>query len=363
MYDARQLDARPHTVPPPSPLAVLRLASVPMAPRLLGQVGEAFAAALAAVQRRLDDGDLETVRRELSRLERLGVQLQEAARVLNGDGGFRVESVELSAAVRQAVADWSSRAAARGVTLNGPSQPFQGDVVAGIVEQLLDLSLEHALHLGSRVSVGCGAEGAPPRPMLTLHIARENGPPLPVDALDDLHWQLVAMLSHALGGSAHRTATADGLVLAIALAEPETPLSNRTEEGGLPRLGGLVGRRIVLVEADEGTRVMAARLMSDAGALVEAALTPESVVDELEAGRPAAEVLVVGGPPASPRIAPLVQALRARQPKLRVVELVDDAAAFEMSVPGSDHPARVGRPSLPRTLVPAVAQELETVGR
>ncbi len=363
MYDARVHD-QAIAAAAPSPEAVVHLASVGLAPRLLGWVGEAFAGALAAAPRRLAQGELDGVQRELSRLERFGVQLQEAARVLNGDGNFCLEPVDLAAAARQAIAEWSAQAQARGVSMEGPSQPCVAEAVAGVVEQTLDLCIEHALHLGGRVVVDCSAAGAVPQPMLTLHVTRHAGQRWTEGTLDDLHWQLIALLAHACGGAAHRTVTAEGVVLAVALAGPS--LEPLAPEGvvGLPKLSGIAGRRIVLVELQDHTRLVAAKLMSEAGAWVDAALAPESLLQELQAGRPLApraDVLVIGMSPASERAGPLVEALRARQPRLRIVELVDDDAAFEMSVPGSDRPARVGRQSLARTLVTAVAQELDTV--
>jgi hypothetical protein len=51
--------------------------------------------------------------------------------------------------------------------------------------------------------------------------------------------------------------------------------------------------------------------------------------------------------------------VRAAQPRLRVIELVDDDNAFAFSAPGSDSPARVGRHDMARTLVLAVSQELD----
>src|SRR4029079_4680661 len=59
------------------------------------------------------------------------------------------------------------------------------------------------------------------------------------------------------------------------------------------------------------------------------------------------------------RCAALLESLRAEQPGLCVIELVDDDDAFSFSVPGSDVPARVGRHDLARTLTLALAQELD----
>jgi hypothetical protein len=334
-----------------------------LAPTLLGQVGEAFASRLAVLQQRLEQGDVETVSTELARLERLGLQLQQAARVLNADGSFRTEPVDLAAAATQCVREWTPEAQRAGVALSGPTQPYTVEVVAGVAEQLLDLAIEHALHLGRRVQVACGAEGVLPRPMLMLHVGFDADARLPVDLLDDLHWQLIVTLAHAAGGSAHRTVTPESLVLAIALADTPVQAAAGRDTEGLPRLSSIAGRRIALLEPQDATRMQAARLLAEVGAIVEAALSPESVLSALSASATPPDLLVSGLPVNAPRLAPLLEALRARQPGLRVVELVDDEAAFEMSVPGSDHPARVGRATLPRTLVTAVAQELNTVGR
>ena len=60
-------------------------------------------------------------------------------------------------------------------------------------------------------------------------------------------------------------------------------------------------------------------------------------------------------------VAPRVELVpvRERQPRLRVIELVDDDTAFAFSLPGVSNAARVGRHDLPRTLMPAIAQELD----
>lgn len=361
MYDAREHASQPRHVEMPM-LAALRLATVPLAPTLLGKVGEVFASRLAVLQQRLQQGDEQAVSSELGRLERLGLQLQQAARVLNADGSFRPERVDLAAAAAQCVGEWTPEAQRLGVTLSGPREPFVAELVAGVAEQLLDLAIEHALHLGQHVQVDCGAEGVLPRPMLMLHVFFDGRAAAPADQLDDLHWQLIVTLAHAAGGSAHRTVTPQGLVLAVALSDAAAAQTSSREPGGLPRLSSIAGRRIALLEPQDTTRLQAAHLLAEVGGTVDAALTPESVLAGLSSGAVAPDVLVTGLPVGSPRVAPLLDALRAKQPGLRVVELVDDEAAFEMSVPGSDHPARVGRSTLPRTLVTAVSQELDTVG-
>jgi hypothetical protein len=71
------------------------------------------------------------------------------------------------------------------------------------------------------------------------------------------------------------------------------------------------------------------------------------------------DAVVTGIPVGEPRCESLLAELRILQPRLRVIELVDDENAFAFSAPGADSPARVGRADLERTLAAAMAQELD----
>ena len=71
------------------------------------------------------------------------------------------------------------------------------------------------------------------------------------------------------------------------------------------------------------------------------------------------DVFVNGLASDEPDCSALIDELRAVQPRLRVIELVDDDNAFALSLPGSGHSGRVGRGDLARTLVAAISQELD----
>ena len=117
------------------------------------------------------------------------------------------------------------------------------------------------------------------------------------------------------------------------------------------------GRRVLLVEPRESARVAAHDLLHDAGMRVDAAASLEQADESLRGGAP--DIVVAGLPTTDAGMAALLERARAAQPRLRVVQLVDDDDAFAFSGPGLDDPAQVGRRHMARTLVSAVAQELD----
>jgi hypothetical protein len=347
--------------------AMAQLAAARVAPEVLAKTGEAYAAALWGLQQRLSDVAAETpdtaavlddVRAELARLEHLGVQIQGVARVLAGEGRVDPERFDLAAAARQALEARRAQAQRRGIRLEGPTEPMPVEAVAGIVEQLLEMALDVAMRLGERIGVSAGMQGEPPRPMLTLHVERPAGT-LPDEAeFDDLPWLLFGALARAAGFVPQRVAVGSVVVLMLGF-----PLAADAVEGAvrsaavLPRTPVAAGRSVLLVEPHEPTRVLAHRLMHEVGMAVDAATSVAQA--RLLVGERAPDVLVIGQPSDAGDAAAFVDLLRTRQPRLRVIELVDDDDAFAFSLPGSGRPGRVGRGTLARTLVPAISEEVD----
>jgi DNA-binding NtrC family response regulator len=113
----------------------------------------------------------------------------------------------------------------------------------------------------------------------------------------------------------------------------------------------------LLIEPRELVRVTAHDLMSRAGMRIDSAASLQQAREGLQDGAP--DIIVTGLPIDDEGVTALLDDVRMVQPRLRVIQLVDDANAFAFSVPGSDSPAQVGRHDMARTLVPAVAQELD----
>lgn len=368
-FDARHPDAHR---PAMAPGATGHLAAGRLRPDVLHKVGETYAVALSRLQSRLA-GDaspadvLAEVGAEVARLERLGVQLQEISRVLAGEGSWVTERVDLGEATRQVVAAWSNEAALSGAVLRGPQGSLLAEVNPAVLEQLLELAIEYALHIGQRVELHVGREGDPGVASIRMAILRtaEHRAADRADDIDDLQWLLFVTLAHASGMAPQRQLMGDLVQLRLAL-EPEalnTRREARSSAALLPTTPVAVGRRVLLIDPQEGSRVQAQHLLNEVGMRVDAAATVEQVRTSLGTSVQGAlpDVLLTGIAVDEPACAELIDALRVRQPSLRVVELVDDDSAFAFSVPGTDLPARVGRHTLARTLVSAISQELDAV--
>lgn len=115
---------------------------------------------------------------------------------------------------------------------------------------------------------------------------------------------------------------------------------------------------MLLLEPQDIARVRAHRLLREAGLRVDAVATIEAARGALRDGPP--DAVVTGIPVGDAACATLLDEIRIAQPRLRVIELVDDDDAFALSAPRADSPARVGRRDLERTLLPALSQELDT---
>ncbi|MGZ5267033.1 MAG: hypothetical protein ACXWCC_09580 [Caldimonas sp.] len=368
MYDARHPDAVNHLAE-----ATTRTngsAPTKVAPSVLAKVGETFSTSLSSLQRSLAalaplppaaQATLDAALREIARLEQFGVQIQELARVFGGSVPAARERIDLAHAAREAMLEWTRAAQQHGASLHGPSAPFELDVNAAALAQLLDLGLEYALHTGAEVEIVTGVQGIPPLPTLTISAQRSTPPgSRPSDEdFDELHWLLFVQLARTVGLVPRRVAA--GQTVSLMLSFPEAgagvPRDAAPSPALLPRTADATGRRILLVEPQDGSRVRAHRVLREAGMRVDAVTTIEKARSSLKDGPP--DAVVTGIAVADPRCAGLIDEIRAAQPRLRVIELVDDDNAFSFSAPGSDSPARVGRHDMERTLARAMSQELD----
>lgn len=326
----------------------------------LGKVGEAFAVSLDALQRRLrqPQADPGAALAAVERLQQLAIQLQELARVLTGEGRAEPETIDLREALVSACAQWQAAAQRRGARLVGPpprGEAFAVRAVAGVLDQLIELLLDHATRLGEQVECALERHGEAARPMLVLRVQREGA--RAADGIDEVHWLLFELLARARGLTPHRVAAGDTVTLLLDLGEGGPAAAPPAPFTGLPRTQVATARQVLVVEPLERPRVLAHDLLRRAGLRVDAVASLEQARGVLRERTP--DLLVSGLASDRGECAGLVEELRAVQPRLRIVELVDDDTAFTLSLPGSGRAARVGRHDLARTLVAAVTQELD----
>ena len=352
-----------------------QFAPAKLPPGVLAKVGETFAMQLSALQQAFagivppgpeQQLALAANLAEMDRLQRLGVQIQAIARVLTGEGQSTPERLDLAAALRQKLDEWAERARGKGIHLLGPLEVYEIDVNVGVLDQLLDLAMESALDITGCVEVRVGVQTQTANPMLTVEVLRAQGVAAPVtDAeFNDLHWMLFTVMARARGLVPQRVAVGDNVILMLefpSLALPSVDEAKRLATQSY-RSPAVADRRVLVLEPSEFNRVQAHKLLHEVGMKVDAVATLEQARGSLRDSVP--DVFVTGIPVRDARIGALLDELRAAHPKLRVIELVDDesAFAFAFSSPGYANAARVGRQDLARTLVLAVAQELDAGG-
>ena len=352
-----------------------RFAPAKLPPGVLAKVGETFASSLSALQHDLahwvghgpeQQLMLAASLTQLARLQRLGVQIQAIARVLAGEGQSASERFDLSAALRQKLDEWAEAARRKGIHLLGPLEAFEVEANAGVLDQLLDLAMESALEVSGCVEVRVGVQGQAASPMLTVEVLRAKGSAMPATDAEftDLHWLLFTVMARARGLVPQRVAVGDNVILMLefpAAAATASGMAVRTMAQNY-RTGTVADRRVLVVEPYEFARVQAHQLLHQVGMRVDAVSSLDQARASLRDGVP--DVLVTGIPVRDAAVGALLDELRAAHPRLRVIELVDDdsAFAFAFSSPGYANAARVGRQDLARTLVRAVAQELDATG-
>ncbi len=188
-------------------------ADLPLLQRLGEAIADAASRALAA------GGDAEAAARALQPLEQLGLQLQSLSRVLAGRGQQAPERIDLGLAMLQLRAEWDGELQRRGASVAGPIEPTEVRMCAGVLKQLLDLALAHALALGPHVEVGARRAGEPPLPTLELRVRLPPGELFgaSAEALAELHWPLLALLADAEGLRLERRVEGRQVVLALGL--------------------------------------------------------------------------------------------------------------------------------------------------
>ncbi len=365
MYDARHPDFSAHagTSPPLLP----GLAPIRISPDLFAKVGESFAASLSSLQRTLAALDvaapdlnarLDTVAHEVARLEQFGVQIQQLARLLSSKAPLVRERIDLAATARSALAEWHRVARAGQAATSGSSAAAGPEVNAAAMAQLLDLGIEYVLHEGAAIEVDVSPQGPAAPAMLTIRARRAQ----PADGLaaesDEVHWLLFVQLARAIGLTPRRLPAGDTLSLTLTFPEAgDRPGGDAPPSPALPHTASAAGRRVLLIEPHDFVRVQAYRLLREVGVMVDASVS----IEQARKGRrgTAPDAVITGIPASDPGCAAWLDELRAEQPRLRVIELVDDDDAFALSDPGSDSPGRIGRHDLERTLTQALAQELD----
>lgn len=336
-------------------------APVHLSPHLLGLVGERVAIAADAGLARCQAGEAGAGPQALTELERLGVQLQQVARMVAHEGREPQESIDLAVASREVAAEWLDRAERAGVRLRVEGAPLKATANAAAFEQVLDLLVEYGVACGDSVAIAVATTGQPAQPGVRVDVARRA----PVESwtalstpteVDELLPMLAGVLARSAGLLLRRSTL--GNLVTLVLSVPVVPLEPLPADEGalLPRTPSAAGGRVLIIDPRSASRMQAHQLLHAVGMNVDAVESVGQAHAALKDGDP--DVLVVGLSVHDPALAELVDGIRASYPALRVIELVDEENAFAFSLPGADAPGRLSRSELAEHLAAAVAQEM-----
>lgn len=336
--------------PPPADAHLAGPLNLEVPALLLSSLGEWLARQALQLQAEADRP--ERVVRAGAALEQLGLEMQALVHALRGARPGAAEALDLHAAAAQALALWAPawhRAGLRAELVPGPALVQHLD--AGLLQHALDLLLGHGLAGGRDVRLS----------LSTLDEARHRlclsglGP---AAAEDELHWQLLRLLARARGWALLRRETPVGTIDVELHLGPAVGLDHPSagaEGAAVPRRRLDRSMRVLVLDPQESSRVECARLLGAAGLAFDCHATLDDARARLESADPGWDALVSGIPAEAPGLAALVEALRQRHGLRCWIELGDEDYRFDIAVPDSTRPARLGRADLPHTLLQALA--------
>lgn len=344
---------------------ILDRAPAHIAPRLLGLVGEALASGITAALAELGQVDPAAALQRLSALERLGVQLQQVARMVAHEGREPLEDIDLTLACSQALD--KGRAQAQGVRVRTTGSPLMVRANAAALEQVLDLLLADGLERASAIDIAVGAVGQPAQATVRIDVTRQPGPPT-APALHGLGTEpsaLRPMLAQLLaaGAGLQLRSSSLGMLSTWMVVVPNTDVAEPlpADDALLPRTPVAVGAHILVIDPRAGSRWQAHDLLKGAGMVVDAVESLAQATAALRDHDP--DVVVSGLPRHTAGLVELMDEVRGRWPSVRLIELVDEDNAFAFSMPGADAPGRLSRGELAEHLISAVSQEIDAARR
>lgn len=404
-------------------LKAVEVATTAVPPMVLAKIGEAFAATLSQVLADYrafapEGADRRRGRlpHRLERLETLGVQMQQLARVLSGHSSGESETINLADSLRHTGENLIAAVDGAPVSVDLVVEPAEVLIDPAVLEHLITLGVTYAREFSQQLVLRCvaGVDGRPnmlaiearrpleapegPRSGFEASGFEHSGYPngdfsasgfsnsgfpqsgfsqsgfsnsgfpgsgfansgfpgsgLPEDEFDELNWLLLSLLARAAGLNPQRVASRSAVVLTLSF--PRAERNNDPRDDALPRTPIAYGHAVLVIDADADGRRQARDALEAAGLVVDAVPTVEMARGALRDRRP--EVLVTGEMIDSSEIDQFVADLRGEQPDLHWIELVSEPNVFALALPGSSVPSQLSRSEIQQSLLTAVSQQID----
>jgi hypothetical protein len=353
---------------------------------LLTQIGTEVASALeSALERvvalshtgRIDRTGLKALREEIEQARRIGLMGPQIGRLSSGRVGVNKERVDLSALLREALAQRMREIAARGLEVRQSITP--ADVLVDptllftLLQALFDWSFEHA---ASHVDVLVDIRGWPERVHLVCSfshqppdVASHDAPEVTASRLETMSWRLLECCASTMGLKLERHDTLGRTLLDLEFGSPLTKddaadtllnldLEARPTSGHNSK--PLAGSHVLLVVARRDVRALVRDALRPMGLMLDFVSSVEEARQFCMGGLPHA--VVFEAPLGGSRMHRLQAELVAEAPMLAFIEIAEEGQAFEATHAAGQVHARVSRTSLAEALPAALVFELSRVG-
>jgi len=350
---------------------------------LVGQLGREITAPMTcALERvnnfattgRMDRAGLRALREEIECARRLALAAQQLSRFASGRVRQTAERLNLTQSLRDALAQRSREAAARGIDLRQDLQPAEilidGSMWSVLLPALLDWSFEHARsHIEFRIDVkswpvharlACRFAFIPPD-----ESSSQQGST--AQRLETMPWQLLRRLSQTLGlqvqredqgGNTHVTLEFPNTVKAGVVTLPTLEFDDAGPAG--PNSQPMVGRHVLVIAARRETRNGVRDTLRSMGLMVDYVGTIDEARQFCEAGLPHA--IIFEAALAGENFRKLRMDWSREVPTLAFIEIAEQGRELEVSDIGGQRTSRIGRDVIASTLSSALTFELSQGG-
>ena len=339
---------------------------------LLGQLGRECAVPLSSALERLnafattgriERAELRALRAELALARRNGVIGQQISRYASGRVRQNHQRVDLTALLRDTLAQRERESAARGLEVRPDLHPVEvvidATMLSALLQALLDWSFEHA-----RGTIELRLQRQPPHALLTCRFTRAADA---ASALDTLPWRLLHSLARTLGLAINRHDDAGGTQAKLEFARivgdsasvwQTLDLQEALASG--PNSQPIAGSHLLVLSARRETRNAVRETVRTMGLMVDYVGSVDEARQFCANGLP--HGIVYESALAGANFQKLRCEWIAEVPSLAFIEICEDARTFEVVDAAGRRTSRIGREVIASVLPGALLYEMSKSG-
>lgn len=356
---------------------------------LLGQLGRECAVPLSSALERLnafattgriERAALRALRAEVELARRNSVIGQQISRYASGRVRQNHQRLDLTALLRDTLAQRSRESAARSVEVRQELDPVEvisdATMLSAVLQALLDWSFEHAR---GQIELRLQRQSWPPNALLTCHFAHATAdrlasaaagaaPSAPA-ALNTLAWQLLRSLARTLGLVLARSDAAGSSQLKLefprtvgdnASASAWQTLDLQESPASGPNSQPIAGSHLLVLTARRETRNAVRETVRAMGLMVDYVGSVDEARQFCANGLP--HGIVYESALAGATFQKLRAEWTAEVPALAFIEICEDASAFEVVDTAGQRTSRIGRDVIVSALPAALLYEMAKGG-